>query len=166
MHQSPLQSSEVNLDNWVRFYYGSSSGWNSGSATTAVIRIIDLNADLNGNDFGLDDISFATLSPFLTGPGVAGTDNQEVCPERLYNRLRYKVGSGGAPSVTGLPPGVSSSFDGLNLTISGTPDTPGTYNYEVSTTGCAAPKTASGTITVKNPGVWTGAVSTDWNDAG
>ena len=70
MRPNLLQASDVNLANWERFYYGSSNGWNSGSATTAVIRIIDLNANLNGNDFGLDDISFATLSPFLIGPIV------------------------------------------------------------------------------------------------
>ena len=94
---------------------------------------------------GLDDISFATLSPFLTGPGVAGTNNQEVCPgTSLIESITYKVGSGGAPAITGLPPGVFSSFDGLTLTISGTPTTPGTYTYEVSTTGCAVPKTATG----------------------
>ncbi len=162
----PSKNSQVNLNNWVRFYYGSTSGWNSGSATTAVIRIIDLNADLSGNDFGLDDISFATLSPFLIGPGIVGSDNQEVCPGTSIQSITYKVGSGGAPSITGLPPGVTSSFDGLNLTISGTPTTPGTYSYEVSTTGCTIPKTASGVITVKNPGVWTGAISTDWNNAG
>lgn len=36
--------------------------WNSGSATTAVIRIINLEPALGGNDFGLDDISFGTLA--------------------------------------------------------------------------------------------------------
>src|SRR6185312_8198699 len=35
----------------------------------------------------------------------------------------------------------------------------------VSTTGCTIPKTASGTIKVKNPGVWTGTISSDWNNA-
>ncbi len=160
----PSKASDVNLANWERFYYGSSNGWNSGSATTAVIRIIDLNADLNGNDFGLDDISFATLSPFLIGPIVSGTDNQVVCPGTSLQSITYKVGSGGTPSVTGLPPGVSSSFDGLMLTISGTPSTPGSYHYEVSTAGCTVPKTASGTLIVKNPGIWTGTMSSDWNN--
>jgi len=41
-------------------FYGS---WNSGNATSATIRIINLEPSLNGNDFGLDDISFGTLTP-------------------------------------------------------------------------------------------------------
>ena len=57
----PDDESEVDLTNWVRFY--STPFWNSGSATTAVIRIRNLNTIAGGNDFGLDDISFGTLSP-------------------------------------------------------------------------------------------------------
>jgi hypothetical protein len=158
----PSSTSQVNLNNWERFYYGNTTGWNSGSATTAVIRIIDLNGDLNGNDFGLDDISFASLAPFLIGPEVA----QEICPGEAIDSVSFQVGSGGPPSVTGLPPGVSYTFDGLNLIISGTPDTIGTFNYTVSTTGCTVPLTKSGNITIKNPGVWTGAISCDWTDPG
>ena len=46
--------------NWVQFY----GNWNSGTATSATIQIIDLQTALGGNDFGLDDISFGTLAPF------------------------------------------------------------------------------------------------------
>lgn len=42
---------------WDQFY----ATWNSGSATSAVICIENLNTNLGGNDFGLDDIEFATL---------------------------------------------------------------------------------------------------------
>ena len=38
--------------------------WNSGSNTTAVISIVDLQTAAGGNDFGLDDISFGTLAPW------------------------------------------------------------------------------------------------------
>ena len=44
--------------NWVQFY----GMWNSGSATTATIQIVDLQTAIGGNDFGLDDISFGTLA--------------------------------------------------------------------------------------------------------
>ena len=40
--------------NWVQYTYT----WNSGSNTTATIAIYDRLTILNGNDFGLDDISF------------------------------------------------------------------------------------------------------------
>ena len=56
----PTSESQVALSNWVRFY--SNPTWNSDTATTAVIRIINLNTVAGGNDFGLDDISFGSLS--------------------------------------------------------------------------------------------------------
>ncbi len=40
---------------WSRF----SAPWNSGASGTAKIQIVDLNTDRPGNDFVLDDLSFA-----------------------------------------------------------------------------------------------------------
>ncbi len=70
--QKPTSESQISLQNWVRFY--STPFWNSGAATTAVIRIRDLNTIAGGNDFGLDDISFGTLSPvpMITNPQANG----------------------------------------------------------------------------------------------
>jgi hypothetical protein len=45
---------------WVQFY----GTWNSGNNTSANLSITDLEPSLKGNDFGLDDISFGTLTPF------------------------------------------------------------------------------------------------------
>ena len=160
----PASNAAVALSNWVRFYNSNSTGWNSGSSTTAVIRIVDLNSTANGNDFGLDDISFATLSPFVVGPLQAGTDNQIVCPGTVIQPIEYTIGSGGPPSISGLPPGISYFFDGITLTISGSSTEFGTYQYTVSTTGCADNKSVSGTIMIKNPGVWNGTADTNWNN--
>ena len=57
--------------NWVRFY----GSWNSGFATNADLSIVNLNTVLSGNDFGLDDISFGTLSPIAlsVAPGPSGS---------------------------------------------------------------------------------------------
>jgi hypothetical protein len=38
-------------------------GWNAGAATTATIRIVDMNTTVDGNDFALDDLSFETPEP-------------------------------------------------------------------------------------------------------
>lgn len=42
---------------WSQFY----TTWNSGNNTTAVISIVNKNTQVLGNDFALDDISFAPL---------------------------------------------------------------------------------------------------------
>ncbi|WP_299581035.1 PKD-like domain-containing protein [uncultured Sunxiuqinia sp.] len=64
----PTSDAQVNQNNWVRFY--SQPLWNSGTNTKAVIRIINLNTEPSGNDFGIDDISFGTLdaTPFVALP--------------------------------------------------------------------------------------------------
>lgn len=144
----PSFESDVNINNWVRFY--SNPKWNSGDTTTAVIRIINLNQSTGGLDFGLDDISFGTLSPFVSAPTEAGRDSQVVCVDNPILPITYKVGSGATgPVVDGLPVGFQSDFDGLNFTITGTPTTLGTFIYTVRTTGsCPNPSAATGTITV------------------
>lgn len=42
---------------WTQF----SGNWSSGSATTAVLSIVDQNVDSYGNDFVLDDLRFAPV---------------------------------------------------------------------------------------------------------
>lgn len=93
----PTSEGQVNLSNWVRFY--STPFWNSGTATTAIIRIRNLNTSAGGNDFALDDISFATLSTILfsTGPDeISGTTNTTLCTGNTFN-LTANLISGTAP---------------------------------------------------------------------
>ncbi|MGD9929768.1 MAG: PKD-like domain-containing protein [Mangrovibacterium sp.] len=89
----PTSDAQVNLDNWIRFY--SDPLWNSGTNTTAVIRIINLNTDAGGNDYGLDDISFGTLdaTPFTATP----TANTPCEGETL--QLTANVGGGNEPII-------------------------------------------------------------------
>ncbi|WP_424494921.1 LamG-like jellyroll fold domain-containing protein [Salinimicrobium sp. GXAS 041] len=47
---------------WINFY--NPELWNSGNNTEAVLRIINENPDPGGNDFGIDDISFAAFRSF------------------------------------------------------------------------------------------------------
>ena len=42
---------------WTRFY----TTWNSGNSTSAIISIVNKNTLVQGNDFALDDISFAPV---------------------------------------------------------------------------------------------------------
>jgi len=71
-------------------FYGS---WNSGAATTATIRIIDLETAAGGNDFGLDDISFGTLSPL---PFSFNPKADTVCEGQTMHLTSNVVG--------GMPP--------------------------------------------------------------
>ncbi|ERM83492.1 hypothetical protein P872_00220 [Rhodonellum psychrophilum GCM71 = DSM 17998] len=146
----PTSNAAVNLDNWRQFY--SDPTWSSGDATTAVIRIVNLNTDLGGNDFGLDDISFGTLSPFIKLTSAVGTDDsQVVCENSPIIDIEYRVGGGLAgPVVENLPPGVTNTWNGVNLRFSGSPTQAGTYNYTIFTTGACLQVRATGTIVVRD----------------
>jgi len=54
----------------------------------------------------------------------------------------------GIASSSGLPSGVSASYSGNVITISGTPTVAGTYNYTITPTSSCGSATATGTITV------------------
>jgi hypothetical protein len=58
--------------NWSQF----SATWNSGTAMTATIQIFDQNTAFAGNDFALDDLSFASVPEpaglVLLGTGAVG----------------------------------------------------------------------------------------------
>ncbi|WP_178985012.1 BspA family leucine-rich repeat surface protein [Winogradskyella helgolandensis] len=132
---------------WDRFY----GIWNSGTNTTAIVEIRNINGDLQGNNFAIDDVSFATLSTFVNMTSDPGTDNQTVCQNSAITDITFDVGGGlTGPSSTGLPAGLTTSFDGLEYVISGTPTVTGTFNYTISTTANCGNKTYSGTIIV-NP---------------
>lgn len=136
--------------NWKRFY----GSWTSGpTTTTAIVSIVDLQTALGGNDFGLDDISFGTLSTFIRLESPTGTDEQTVCKGEPIEPIIYSVGSSATgPTVTGLPAGVTHTFNGERVTISGTPTTAGIYSYTLETTGCN-PTTLTGTIIVEEQSI-------------
>lgn len=46
-----------NVNSWSQFF----ETWNSGTATSATICIVNQNTSTGGNDFGLDDITFSTF---------------------------------------------------------------------------------------------------------
>ena len=129
----PHRLSPTAPNNWLRFY----ATWNSGSATSAVFSIYDSTATFRGNAFGLDDISIGPLSTFISLTSSAATDTQTVCINTPILPVTMVIGSGGLPVVTGLPAGVSYTYNGYQLTISGSPTIAGTFNYSVATSGCA-----------------------------
>ena len=81
---------------------------------------------------------------------AASTTNQTICSDKAITAIAYTL-SGGATgaTVTGLPPGVTSSVAGSTLTISGNPTIAGSFNYSINTTGNSCIRaSASGSITV------------------
>lgn len=144
----PANNSQVDPSDWIRFY--SNPTWNSGTATTAVIRIINLRPDLGGNDFGLDDISFGTLDPIPFVASPAGNITDTVCE---FGTLYFDANiSGGLPPYYfnwSGPNGFSSTLqDPVIQNV--TPAAQGVYTVSISDGYGCAPQTFSFPITV-NP---------------
>lgn len=94
-----------------------------------------------------------TATPTLALSSTAGTNAQTVCPNIAIINITYAVSNATGAIVTGLPTGVTGTYSGGVVTISGTPTASGTFTYTVTTSGgCSPPATAMGTITV-NPAV-------------
>jgi|GEM_PF-2990172 len=107
---APLAARAANNNppyNWQRFY----GNWNSGAATSAVIQIVDLQTALGGNDFGLDDVSFGTLSPIPFSISPIVNPSASICSgNTMY--LKANISGGRAPitfSWTG-PNGFTSAL--------------------------------------------------------
>ncbi|MCF8415481.1 MAG: gliding motility-associated C-terminal domain-containing protein [Crocinitomicaceae bacterium] len=80
---------------------------------------------------------------------TAGT-NQTVCVNSAITNISLTTTGATGATFSGLPAGVSGTWAGNTITISGTPTASGTFNYTVTTTGGCPPATTTGTITV-NP---------------
>lgn len=124
--------------NWVRFY----GAWNSGAATSVNLSIVNLNTATGGNDFALDDISFATLAPIgLTSNAVynGGASACEGNPLFLTANI-----SGGASPFAYLwsgPNSFSSSLANPTVSSSCSPANSGTYQLVVTDAlGCTFTK--------------------------
>ena len=102
------------LNGWQQFFVT----WNSAFGTSAVITILNQNTTLNGNDFGLDDISFIEICP--TPQPNLGND-QSLC-----GRASILLNAGVTPTST-MSVTWSDGTTGIGL---GAP-----YSHAVSTVG-------------------------------
>lgn len=84
----------------------------------------------------------------ITLSSAPGTNNQSICHLSAITPITYNTTGATGATFSGLPAGVSGNWALNTVTISGTPTTPGTYNYMVNLTGGCGTVSASGTITV------------------
>jgi hypothetical protein len=84
----------------------------------------------------------------ITLTSASGTDNQTVCVNTPITPITYSTTGATGATFSGLPAGVTGTFSGGNITISGTPTVAGTFNYTVTLTGGCGNVTATGTLVV------------------
>ena len=87
-----------------------------------------------------------TVTPLNT---ITAGINRTTCINTAMSSIILSTTGATGATVTGLPAGVTGSWSGNQVTISGTPTAVGTSNYSVVTTGGCSPQvTATGSITV------------------
>ncbi len=84
----------------------------------------------------------------ITLTSGAGTDGQTVCLGNPITTITYITTGATGANFTGLPAGMTVSWAGNNVTISGSPTTSGLYSYIINLTGGCGTVSTSGTINV------------------
>jgi len=119
--------------------------------TTYRIRIF---TNVSYDTPGTFTIYLNTVNNTSTLSSSVGTNNQTLCKNTPITNITYNTKGATGSTFSGLPTGVTGSWNGNVVTITGTPSVSGTFNYVVTLTGGCGTVTSNGTITV-NPTVST-----------
>ena len=135
---------------WVQFY----GTWTAPVGVNSVqIDIVDFQTAAAGNDFGLDDISFATLAPLpaVIAPTTNAAHGSALCPGQTLNLFANLTG-GKAPftfSWTG-PAGFTSALENPSIPNVSNANA-GVYSLTITDGYGCAPVTASTSPAEINP---------------
>lgn len=90
----------------------------------------------------------STVTNSIVLSSAAGTNSQSICNNVPITNITYATTGATNATITGLPNGVSGTWNNNVVTISGTPTQAGTFNYTVTLVGGCNPTTAQGTLVV------------------
>ena len=135
---------------------GVTAAWSSNvltiSGTPSVAGTFSYSVPLTG---GCGTVN-ATGTITVNGDNTAGTASSTptLCVNTALTNITHSttvatgISDDGVAAANGLPGGVSASWSGDVITISGTPTASGTFNYTIPLSGGCGSVNATGTITV------------------
>ena len=133
---------------------GVSANWAANtitiSGTPTASGTFNYSIPLTGGCGTVNATGTITVTPAntITLTSGVGTNNQTVCNGTAITNITYSTTGATGATVTGLPTGVTGSWSGGVVTISGTPSATGAFGYTVTLTGGCGTTTANGTINV------------------
>lgn len=118
----PVVSAPATGGTWLNFFVN----WNSGSSSSAIIKIVDQSTEPSGNDFALDDITFERVCTFSD---VITINAGSTCTVSVPTNINVcNSGTVAASSYTSSTASVTYSWTNSNpsigLAASGTSNTP------------------------------------------
>jgi len=90
----------------------------------------------------------STVTNSIVLSSAAGTNSQSICNNTAITNITYATTGATGATFTGLPTGVTGTWNNNVVTISGTPTQAGTFNYTVTLVGGCNPTTVQGTLVV------------------
>ena len=139
---------------------GVSATWTSGtieiSGIPTVSGVFNYSIPLTGGCGTANATGTITVNPNNTVTAASATPI--LCLNASFSITHDTTGATGIGTPTGLPSGVTASWIGNQITISGAPTALGIFNYDIPLTGGCGTLSATGTITV-NPDNTVGVAS-------
>jgi hypothetical protein len=87
-------------------------------------------------------------APTISLNPSGGSSNQSACQNAPITPIQYNTTGANSAAFQGLPPGVTGSLQNNVVTISGSPQSMGTFNYTVTINGNCKSIQANGSISV------------------
>ncbi len=126
---------------WEEFF----STWNSGASTSAVICITNLNLNVMGNDFALDDISFSTVCEQQASVTITVSGSPTITAESDLDFCEDENVS--ANSFVSVPGGATFAWTNSNTAIGLAANGTGNLPAFTAANSTSSPITATITVT-------------------
>ena len=133
----PIYTADLATCSWEQFLYN----WNSGSSTTAVLSLVNMNTIAGGNDFALDDIIFQQVCPATStrsvggggGGGSGGSSSGVAYTDSVVVTVNAVVTAGVIGTTQSICSGVTPAT--LTSTTDGTGSGTITYQWQTNASG-------------------------------
>ena len=146
---------------------GVSGVWNSNTVTISGIPSasgsFNYTVTLTGGCGTISSTGTITVNPVNTITLTSANNSQTVCLNSAITNITYNTTGATSATFAGLPAGVSGTWSGNVVTITGSPSSTigSPFNFTVNLTGGCGTVSASGTITVNPLPSITSATSTN-----
>ena len=170
----PVYTASTATCSYNQYFYN----WNSGTATTAILSLVNQNTATSGNDFTIDDIVFQPVTQISSSVTISTTNTTpavSISPSATSIDAGSTVTYTASPTNSGTSPTYQWKVNGVNAGTNSpvftyVPSAGDVVTCEMTSNGSCSNgvKVTSNQVIVTvnaRKNYWIGGVSTDWNSA-